>query len=162
MRDRGTIVSFDPNVRPRLWNSPDACKIALSRMLEVTDIALPSFDDEHLLWGDSTPSATIERLRSAGVNGAVVKDGARPVHLCSGETVLVVNTPLVTEVRDTTGAGDAFNAGYLSARLKGSEPYAAVKTGQMLSAEVISTYGARASRAAVRRIGSAIANGPKT
>jgi 2-dehydro-3-deoxygluconokinase len=162
MQDRGAIVSFDPNVRPRLWNSPDDCKIALSRMLAVTDIALPSFDDEQQLWGDPTPEVTIERFRAAGVNEVVVKDGPRPVHLWSGETALVVDTPSVVEVRDTTGAGDAFNAGYLSARLRGSEPDAAVKTGQMLSAEVISTYGARATRDNVRRMGSAIVHGSNT
>jgi 2-dehydro-3-deoxygluconokinase len=162
MRDRGAIVSFDPNVRPRLWNSPDDCKIALSPMLKVTDIALPSFDDEQQMWSDLTPEVTIERFRAAGVNEVVVKDGARPVHLRSVETVLVVDTPSVVEVRDTTGAGDAFNAGYLSARLRGSEPDAAVRTGQMLSAEVIGTYGARAPRADVRRMGSAIAYGSNT
>ena len=38
-RKNGALVSFDPNIRPRLWNSPDEIRSTLSCMLSLTDIA---------------------------------------------------------------------------------------------------------------------------
>ena len=64
--------------------------------------------------------------------------------------ILEVATPPVEEVGDTTGAGDAFNAGYLSARLLGCGSAEAVASGQRLSAEVIRNPGARAPKEWVR------------
>lgn len=143
-RRAGATVSFDPNVRPRLWASPDVCRDAVRQMLALTDIALPSFDDEAGLWGDADPAATIRRLTEAGVREIVVKDGPRPVLACRGGETMTVETPPVSAIRDTTGAGDAFNAGYLAARHLGAGLHASVALGQALSAGVIGCLGARA------------------
>jgi 2-dehydro-3-deoxygluconokinase len=45
-------------------------------------------------------------------------------------------------VVDTTGAGDAFNAAYLAARLEGRTPEAAVRAGQALAGQVVGSPGA--------------------
>ncbi len=152
MRAEGAVVSFDPNIRPRLWSSEDHLRRTMTRMLALTDIALPSFDDEARHFGDADPASTLRRMALAGVTEAVVKDGAGAVHLLDGERMVVVETPPVAAVRDTTGAGDAFNAGYLSARLLGRGMDGAVRAGQALAAEVIGHFGARAPKAALARL----------
>ena len=139
-RTAGTIVAFDPNIRPRLWSSHGEVQATTSRMLSLTDIALPSFDDEASNWPDATPSDTINRLLAIGVREVAVKNGAGSVHVHSEEADQEVATPPVDGIRDTTGAGDAFNAGYLSARLLGSGPVDAVAAGQRLSAEVLRVW----------------------
>ena len=48
-RRGGAIVSFDPNVRMRLWTSQEEARVVIDRMLGMTDIALPSYDDERAL-----------------------------------------------------------------------------------------------------------------
>ena len=142
-RSQGARLSFDPNVRPRLWSSPNETRTTLSAFFEITDIALPSFDDEAALWGDTSPQATLERLQKAGVTEIAVKDGASPVlGLCDG-TQTTVETPSVSGMRDTTGAGDAFNAGYLAARLSGHPQQDAIAFGQAVSSEVLRHFGAR-------------------
>lgn len=146
----GTLVAFDPNIRPRLWSTPHELTATLARMLALTDIALPSFDDEAAHWPDAEPGDTIGRLASAGVREVVVKNGAGGVHVYADALTVEVPTPEVEGIRDTTGAGDAFNAGYLSARLLGIDPATAVQTGQRVSAAVLRTPGARAPREHMR------------
>ncbi|WP_299694909.1 sugar kinase [uncultured Tateyamaria sp.] len=142
-RTQGARVSFDPNVRPRLWSSSVETCDAIEAMLCVTDIALPSFDDEAALWGDGSPHETIERLRAARVSEIVVKNGAAPVTFWDGEQVAEVPCKSVSGIRDTSGAGDAFNAGYLAARLEGRVPVHAIASGQIMSAAVLQQFGAR-------------------
>ena len=148
-RSDGAVVSFDPNIRPRLWSSPDEIRSTVAAMLQITDIALPSFDDEAAHFQDRSPSETIRRMVDAGVREVVVKDGPGVVRYHSAGQPGEVPTPPVTAIRDTTGAGDAFNAGYLAARLAGLNPSRAIASGQALAAEVLKHPGARAPKSAI-------------
>jgi 2-dehydro-3-deoxygluconokinase len=145
-RQAGTRVAFDPNIRPQLWPSMDAARGIIARMLTLTDIALPSLDDETGHLGDADARATIARMRGAGVAEVVVKNGAGPLTLWDGQAKVTLPTPPVADVVDTTGAGDGFNAGYLAARLRGLEPTQAVARGQAVAAMVLRSRGALAPR----------------
>lgn len=146
-RAAGALVSFDPNIRPRLWASTEDIHQTVVAMLVQTDIVLPSFDDETAVWGDVAPDATLARFAAAGVREVTIKNGEGPVTwMCDGMTGSVP-TPAVDRILDTTGAGDAFNAGYLSARRAGLEPDRAVAAGQATSAAVLRTHGAKADLA---------------
>ena len=142
-RSQGARLSFDPNVRPKLWSSPEETRTTLSAFLDITDIAMPSFDDEAALWGDKSPQATLDRLQKVGIEEIAIKNGENAiVGLCAGKQT-TFETPSVREIRDTSGAGDAFNAGYLAARLMGKGQDGAVAAGQGISSEVLRHFGAR-------------------
>jgi 2-dehydro-3-deoxygluconokinase len=145
-RSNGAILSFDPNIRPKLWSSRSEIQETLSQIFEITDIALPSFDDELEHWGDGTPEVTIERLGAFGIEEIIVKNGANPVTFMIDGQVRVLDTPAVQGICDTTGAGDAFNAGYLSGRILGLDAEACIRQGMNLSAKVLCNYGARLPR----------------
>ena len=73
----------------------------------------------------------------------VLKDGARPTTvLAPGHAPLVVPVDPVPGVRDSTGAGDAFAAGWLSATLDGLDPRARVERGHALARQVLASPGA--------------------
>ncbi|MGO9391792.1 sugar kinase [Rhodoblastus sp.] len=143
-RASGAVISFDPNVRLRLWTDVAELKTATREMFEITDIALPSFDDEALIWGDADPEATVTRVAALGVDEVVVKNGADDVSLQLGDKSWRAATPPKTDIRDTTGAGDSFNAGYLAARFIGTDPLAACAIAQGVAGEVIRCFGALA------------------
>lgn len=151
-RSHGARVSFDPNIRPRLWSSKEDVRATIPRFLDVTDIALPSFDDEQANWGDATPQDTAARFAASGITEVVVKNGAGPVATLVAGRIDTHETPEVSDIKDTTGAGDAFNAGYLAARLVGHDPQKAVAHGQKMSAEVIRHFGARIPKDAIARV----------
>ena len=101
-------------------------------------LALPTLDDEQALHGDRDAEATRQRIAALGVEEVVVKLGADGA-LVDGE--LVPAEPGV-DVIDTTGAGDAFDAGYLHARVAGLAPAAAAAEGARLAATVLRHRGA--------------------
>jgi 2-dehydro-3-deoxygluconokinase len=144
-RARGARVSFDPNLRPALWAGMAEVRAVLPDFLAACDILLPGFDDERAVWGDASPEATLHRLEALGVPEIAVKDGAGPVYLSVEGARALLDTPPVTGIRDTTGAGDAFDAGYLAARATGHAAPDAVRFGQDLAARVLRVPGARAA-----------------
>lgn len=141
-RQAGARVSFDPNIRKKLWRDRAEIRATISRFLAVTDIALPSFDDEATHFGDTSPRATINRFVAAGVKEITVKNGAGSVLFHGNGATHQLETPPVANIKDTTGAGDAFNAGYLAAGMRGFSQAEAIGIGQVLSAQVIQTRGA--------------------
>lgn len=151
-RKRGALVSFDPNIRIKLWETDSEMREAISMAMSCADIALPSFDDEITCWSDASPQATIERFSNAGVREIIVKNGGHSVVFRCEDGAGEVTTPKVTGIKDTTGAGDAFNAGYLAARLIGHNVASAIGRGQAMAAEVLRNYGARIAKQNVPRL----------
>ncbi|UFZ08347.1 sugar kinase [Bradyrhizobium ontarionense] len=141
-RKRGARVVFDGNYRPRGWSSREAAQRSFRAILPLVDIALPTLEDEQMLFGDSDASVSLRRFKDAGVKEIVVKRGARGC-LIDAEGVLVdIAPPAVLKPIDTTAAGDSFNAGYLAARIHGAPPRKAALAGHRLAGAVIMAPGA--------------------
>lgn len=143
-RQKGALIAFDPNYRPRLWPDAASARGAIEEALGVADIALPTFPDEQTLFGDADPQAAAHRIAGLGVAEVVVKNGEEPATILSDgatETVPAVHVPSPV---DTTGAGDSFNGAYLAARLAGMEPVEAVRKAHRVAAAVVQVRGALA------------------
>ena len=142
LREAGTAVAFDGNHRPALWPDPVAARGAYDAIGRLTDIALPTFDDETALQGDGGPEVTARRWLGLGAREAVVKLGAAGCAVFTPETRAEVPAHPVETVVDTTAAGDSFNGAYLAARLRGETPPEAAARGCALAAQVIQHKGA--------------------
>lgn len=140
---RGGKVVFDPNLRPRLWESADTMRGWIHRAAAVSGLCLPSFDDEATHFGDASPVETAERYRSQGTARVVVKNGPGDVTIVDAiGAVATVPVPAAAAVVDTTAAGDSFNAGYLAAELTGASMREAAQAGALLAGKVIGARGA--------------------
>lgn len=150
-RGNGTLIAFDPNYRPRLWPSRTEAQQAIAAILDVTDIALPTFPDEADLHGDRTPAETITRLADAGIAEIVVKDGTEPALVRHGDEITSVPAVRVDNPVDTTGAGDSFSGAYLAARCLGDDPAPAAGKAHRVAAAVVQVFGALAPYETLKR-----------
>ena len=151
-RANGGKVIFDNNYRPRLWVSREETQQVYQQMLQCTDIAFLTLDDEDALWGEKPVEDVIARTQAAGVSEVVIKRGADSCLVAvAGEAL--VNVPAVKlakeKVIDTTAAGDSFSAGYLAVRLTGGTPEAAAQRGHLTASTVIQYRGAIIPREAM-------------
>jgi 2-dehydro-3-deoxygluconokinase len=138
----GAQIVFDTNFRPRLWPDIATAKIVIQKAQHHTAIALPSFEDEQLLFGDTDPAQTAARLHQLGVKEAVIKLGEVGYLISTEKSQEHITVEPVTNIVDTTGAGDSFNGTYLALRLQGLTPQAAAKKAAKVAATVITHRGA--------------------
>ena len=144
----GNLVALDPS--PLIGDIPDEIRI---RMLELTDILLPNFRELAIMTGEEDPSTALEKGRflsrciavKLGSRGAwmSIREGFEFVdgQRVSGDLCLQAPANQVQAV-DTTGAGDAFNAGFLASFLRNEAPENWLKSGNNLAGEVVQHRGA--------------------
>jgi sugar/nucleoside kinase (ribokinase family) len=105
-------------------------------------LLLPNTSEAHALTGHSEPDraarALAERFREV-----VVTLGAEGALWTDGDEVVRVEAEPVAAVEDSTGAGDAFAAGFLSARKAGMPTAEALTAGCKLAARAVTRAGAR-------------------
>ncbi len=140
-RHAGGKIIFDSNYRPKLWAGATAARQVYEQMYKLTDIALPTLEDESLLFGYESAEQVVHSLQAHGVPEIVVKMGGSGCFLAHNNIREHVHTVPVKAV-DTTAAGDSFNAGFLSARLNGTSMADACKAGHALASEVVQHRGA--------------------
>jgi 2-dehydro-3-deoxygluconokinase len=139
--DRTTIV-LDANYRARLWPSAHEYRFRIETVLPFVDVFLPSRQDLESAYRESMPLDVLRLAADAGVATTIMKDGA------DGCAILVdgdlVRVPPIEglHVVDTTGAGDAFNAGVIAGLLRGASLEAACELGQRVAARALMVPGA--------------------
>lgn len=138
----GKIIVFDPNIRPALWRSAGLMRDMIELAAGHSTIVMPSYDDEHSAFGDTSPDATLDRYSEKGASIVVVKNGPGDVMIRAGGQTQCLPTQIVEEPVDTTGAGDAFNGAFIAEYVSSKDIKRAVLAGQNCSAKVICHRGA--------------------
>jgi 2-dehydro-3-deoxygluconokinase len=139
-RDAGASISYDTNLRLKLWPLARARAIVFET-LRMTDWALPSLDDATHLFGTDDPARIVDacHLRGApsvvlklGRDGCLASDGQRRQHL-PGERV---------DALDATGAGDCFDGAFIARIVAGDDVFTAARFANAAAALATTGYGA--------------------
>jgi ribokinase len=131
----GMSVSVDPSSAALLSGG-------LQRLGRGADLLLPNSLEARALTGLQDPSAAARAL-AGSFREVVVKLGEEGALWTDGTDEVRAGAAGVGDVVDTTGAGDAFAAGLLAARLSGAGPKDALAAGCSLAVRAIATPGAR-------------------
>ena len=138
-RDKGIFITFDPNLRPALWENEEVMKKVLNHLAAYTDLVLPGIAECRILTGKDTKEEAAEFYHSLGVETVIIKDGSNGAYLSQrktgkSETRTQIPGFHVEKVVDTVGAGDGFAVGVLSGILEGKSIEESVLRGNAIGA----------------------------
>lgn len=141
MRAAGRSVSFDPNLRPTLWASPELMRESINDLATRADWVLPGLEEGRFLTGETTPEGIARFYRKRGAKLVVIKLGSEGAYFEDAAGSGHVPGFAVAQVIDTVGAGDGFAVGVISALLDGLDLPEAVKRGAWIGARAVQVLG---------------------
>lgn len=154
-REAGTLVSFDSNLRLKLWPLARA-QACIAQAVSLCDIFLPSLEDMQALTGLSDPDTIIDWGHARGAATVVLKLGAEGALASNGQRRERVPGQRVTPV-DATGAGDCFCGNLLARLAQGDDVFAAARYANAAAALAVQGYGAVAPLPYARQVQVTIA-----
>jgi tagatose kinase len=136
---RGGTLSFDPNLRPEILDTP-GLREALDEVLAQTNLFLPSGEEIYLFTEADDEAAAVKELLDRGVGDIVIKRGNQGASHFNraGRTDVA---PLSTDEVDPTGAGDCFGGAFVSFWLAGATPETALGFANAAGANAVSKVG---------------------
>lgn len=140
-RAAGRRVSFDPNLRPRLWPSREVMIATLNEIATHADVVMPGLAEGQLLTGCESAQDIASFYLERGASQVVIKLGPKGAYFAGPEGRGTVAGLSVPKVVDTVGAGDGFAVGVISALLEGLSLEAAAARGNAIGARVVQFPG---------------------
>lgn len=138
-RKHGVKISFDPNLRLKLWTMEEARPILLS-LAEQADYYLPGYDELQLLYDTDDFDTIVAELRKLKAV-SIVKGAGNETLIVEKDRIDRVPFFPVKQVVDTVGAGDGFCAGFLSGVVRGQSHLEAVRLGSLVGSLVVQGAG---------------------
>ena len=139
-RKAGAKVSYDTNLRLKLWPLPRARAI-VKASLALADWELPSLDDAKLLFEREDIDSVIDACHEAGAPLVVLRCGGEGCVVSDARRRERIHAQRV-EVLDATGAGDCFDGAFAVRILAGDDPVAAARYANAAAALATTGYGA--------------------
>ncbi|WP_286133300.1 sugar kinase [Colwellia sp. UCD-KL20] len=143
LKSKGAKIVFDPNYRPRMWNSKEHAIHWLEEIYSRSDLVLPGLEDHSDLLDQNDRESVISYMKKFNVNEQVIKCGKDGVYAYdeANKEYHLPFTPAAKQI-DSTAAGDSFAGTYLAARLKGEGIQDALVSAARIASIVVQHHGA--------------------
>ena len=105
-QEKKALISFDPNIRLPLWNSPAECQARVREFLPCADIVKLSDEELEFVTGKNEITQAAVELFSGNCSVILYSMGKDGAMLLTPKGSCTVPNPDV-QAKDTTGAGDA-------------------------------------------------------
>jgi 2-dehydro-3-deoxygluconokinase len=139
-KDAGVQISFDTNLRLKLW-PVDRARAVMLDLIGRSDICLPSYDDLRVVTGLDNPDALVDRCLTLGAKTVALKLGEQGALVATaGERHRIAPHPCAPV--DATGAGDTFGGAFVARLLAGDALADAARYAAVAAALSTEGYGA--------------------
>lgn len=156
-REAGVQVSFDTNLRLKLW-PVDRARAVMTDVLSRCDIALPSYDDIVAITGLADPEALVDHCLRLGARVVALKLGDQGALVASARERHRL-PPHPCQPVDATGAGDTFGGAFVARLVAGDGLAEAGRYAAVAAALSTEGYGAVAPIPTAARVRAALAAG---
>lgn len=133
-REEGVFITFDPNLRPALWENKETMINEINHLAKMADMILPGIAECKALVGTENSEEAAAYYQKLGVEKIIIKQGASGAFVRDGDETYVVNGYKVNQVVDTVGAGDGFAVGVINGILTGKTLMESVLMGNAIGA----------------------------
>lgn len=117
-RENQVMVTFDPNLRPALWESTELMIQVINNIASKCDVILPGASEGLTLMGSEEPEKIADFYQKMGVKKIIIKLGPDGAYVREENESYSIPGFQVEKVVDTVGAGDGFAAGVISGLLE--------------------------------------------
>ncbi len=128
------FISFDPNLRPSLWESKDTMIQVINQIASYADLILPGLAECKILIGTENLNEIAEFYHKIGVQTVIIKVGSKGAWIHTLEEEGLVPGYQVDHVVDTVGAGDGFAVGVITGILEKLSMHESVQRGNAIGA----------------------------
>jgi 2-dehydro-3-deoxygluconokinase len=139
-RELGACISYDPNLRLKLW-SLERARAVITAMLPLADYFLPSVDDAQAISGLDDEAAILDWCHAKGAGTVVLKKG-REGAVVSGDAARTRIEAYRVDTVDATGAGDCFDGAFIARLAAGDDSVSAARWASAAAALKTTGYGA--------------------
>lgn len=144
-KDLGLTTSLDPGWDPfEKWDSE------IFKTLEHVDVFLPNEQEALHITGTQTVPEALEKLSKVSET-VVITQGSRGI-ICSHQGEIIQSKVYLVEPKDTTGAGDSFNAGFLYQWINGGDIREAIRYGSACGAIATTRLGGSAASPSLKEL----------
>ena len=142
-KQNGLRISFDPNLRLKLWPSVEEMKKVMLNIIPQVDVLLPGVEEGEILLGLDDPEDIIKGFYGMMEEGSLVvlKLGSEGALYYQGDQIVHVEPYKVDNIVDLIGAGDAFAAGLITSLLREMSIKKAVELANLVGALCITVKG---------------------
>ncbi|EST89163.1 hypothetical protein T233_01611 [Vagococcus lutrae LBD1] len=118
-KKQGCTVTFDPNLRPSLWQSEDQMIQKTNEIAMLSDIFLPGLSEAQLLTKRHDVDEIADYYLQNGIQTIILKNGENGAYIKEkNKEIKNIEGFKVTQVIDTVGAGDGFAVGIIDSILR--------------------------------------------
>ncbi len=133
-------ISFDPNIRTKLWKGQDYSSLMLDFIRHATYLLAGLEEMKFLYHTDDIQQIADKAFSTNQLKCLALKDGGNGAYICDSQGIHPI-PPAKCSCIDPVGAGDAFNAGFLAGILE-NQPYTKCGAiGALCGAHATETYG---------------------
>lgn len=139
-KKHGVKISFDPNIRKKLWKETDYTA-KMREIVLLSDILLIGLDEAQMLFGTTTAQESIAEILKENPKAQIaIKDGANGATVANATECYHI-PPYPCHCMEPIGAGDAYSAGFLAGVLDGEPLETCGKMGGIAGALATETPG---------------------